>query len=99
MRYFLPGQLHEWKVDKQVSFFRGLFIGGVSIFLTCFLIFFMLILPKEINLISEQSAKEILLLNQRLLQQRDELGVLHGLLFVMFGKNTPVMLEQFRRKQ
>lgn len=98
MKFFLPGQLSEWKQDRQISLVRGLLLGILLAVVACFIAFGWY-LEVEMRRLSKAQAYELAAIRQKLMEQRDELGILHGLLTATFGKNTGIVIEQFKRKE
>ena len=78
-------------------FYVGLFLGMVLVVGVTLLIEDRMMAQREAEIRSLQT--DAVIMQARLEACREELGILHGVLTSVFGKNTGVVVEQFRRKK
>ena len=90
----LPEQYFLIKGEKRNSFLIGATIGNLGMGILLCILFFGFVIPGQINF----HKQEILIKNERIQKQRDEIGILTGVIHNAFGKNAPLLIDQFRLK-
>jgi hypothetical protein len=76
----------------------GIFLGSLITLAISAIVFFSYILPAQEKKLTFRYEPELSELRGRKDALSEELGIMHGILTGIFGKNTPVILEQYRRK-